>query len=57
VRLVAYILPVTYGISGFQEVMLRGSTPPDWVFAGPALITIVTTVATSLLLRLQFRQR
>ncbi len=38
VQLVAYGLPVTYGISGLQEVMLRGNTPPDWMLAGPAII-------------------
>jgi ABC-type multidrug transport system permease subunit len=55
VQLIAYLLPVTYGISGFQEVMLRGSTPPDWMIAGPAIIAIATTIATGLVLRLQFR--
>ena len=57
VRFVAYILPVTYGISGFQEVMLRGSTPPDWIIIGPATIALTTTIVTSLALRLQFRRR
>ncbi len=29
VRLVSYLLPVTYGIIGLQEVMLRGVPPPQ----------------------------
>ena len=57
VQLVAYGLPVTYGISGLQEVMLRGNTPPDWMLAGPAIIAAMTTVATSLVLRHQFRRQ
>lgn len=57
VQFVAYLLPVTYGISGLQEVMLRGNTSPDWTIIGPAVIALVTTVATSLILRLQFRRQ
>ncbi len=57
VQLVAYILPVTYGISGLQEVMLRGNTSPDWTIIGPAAIALVTTTAASLILSLQFRRQ
>lgn len=57
VQLVAYILPVTYGISGLQEVMLRGVTPSDWMILGPAIIAVVTTAAASLILHHQFRRQ
>ena len=57
VQVVAYILPVSYGITGLQEVMLRGADPPTWIIAGPAAIALITTIAASLILRLQFRQR
>lgn len=57
VQVVAYILPVSYGISGLQEVMLRGTNPASWMIAGPAAIAVATTTAASLVLHLQFRQR
>ncbi|MEZ4569488.1 MAG: ABC transporter permease [Thermomicrobiales bacterium] len=57
VQVVAYILPVTYGISGLQEVMLRGVDAPTWTIVGPAAIAIGTTTVASLFLHFQFRQR
>lgn len=57
VQIVSYILPVTYGISGLQEVMLRGETPPDWALAGPAAIALATTVLAAIAFSLQFRRR
>jgi len=57
VQIVSYILPVTYGITGLQEVMLRGEAPPDWVLAGPAAIAIATTFLAAIAFSLQFRRR
>jgi ABC-2 type transport system permease protein len=57
IRAVSYLLPVTYGIEGLQEVMLRGASPEPWLFAGPAAIALVTTLIASLALQLQFRRR
>jgi ABC-type multidrug transport system permease subunit len=57
VQLVAYILPVTYGISGLQEVMLRGVEPPLWTITGPAAIAVLTTLAASIAFSFQFRRR
>jgi ABC-2 type transport system permease protein len=57
IRAVSYLLPVTYGIEGLQEVMLRGASPEPWLIAGPAVIALVTTLIASLALQLQFRRR
>ncbi len=57
VQIVSYMLPVTYGIGGLQEVMLRGIDPPLWTVAGPAAIAVFTTVAASIAFRFQFRRR
>ena len=44
VRGVAYILPVTHGVTGFQNIMLRGWLPSDqtiWWLSGIALVCFV----------------
>jgi ABC-2 type transport system permease protein len=44
VRGVAYILPVTHGVTGFQNIMLRGRLPSDqtiWWLSGIALVCFV----------------
>jgi ABC-2 type transport system permease protein len=57
IRVVSYLLPVTYGIEGLQEVMLRGASPAPWLVGGPAAIALLTTVIAGLALQLQFRRR
>lgn len=34
VKVISWLLPVTYGINSFQEVMLRGNKPDLWMLAG-----------------------
>jgi ABC-2 type transport system permease protein len=39
IKAIAYLLPVTYGISGLQDIMLRGRTPdPETLYGLGALV-------------------
>ena len=40
VRIVSWLLPVTYGIASFQDVMLRGLPPDDSVVIGLSLLVV-----------------
>ncbi|MEO8570091.1 MAG: ABC transporter permease [Chloroflexota bacterium] len=44
VRIAAYALPATNGISLLQDIMLRGGTTENWQFGVLALIAVVTLV-------------
>jgi len=46
VRAIAYMLPVTHGITLAQDIMLRGGTTQPWHYAALVLIAVVAlTVA------------
>jgi ABC-2 type transport system permease protein len=51
VRIVAYLLPVTHGISLLQDLMLRGGTTQGWQYATLLLIALVTLTVAWLGLR------
>ena len=55
VRALAYLLPVTHGISLLQDLMLRGSTTHLWQVGALVAIAAVTLVAAWLLLRRNMR--
>ncbi len=40
VRIISWLLPVTYGIASFQDVMLRGLAPDTWVVVGLAALVV-----------------
>jgi len=40
VRIISWLLPVTYGIASFQDVMLRGLAPDVWVVVGLAALVV-----------------
>lgn len=51
VRILAYMLPVTHGISLLQDIMLRGGTAQIWGYATLAVIALVTLTVAWLGLR------
>lgn len=52
VRLVSYVLPVTFGISAMQDIMLRGRTPEALDLIGlVVLVAVYGCLATGLLRR------
>ena len=55
VKVISWLLPVTYGIEAFQDVMLRGEAPNRAVVIGAAAITVgygtIAVVALRRLLR------
>jgi ABC-2 type transport system permease protein len=55
VRALAYLLPVTHGITLLQDLMLRGSTNATWEIGALALIALVTIVAAWLMMRRSMR--
>ena len=55
VRVLSYSLPVTYAITSFQDIMLRGQFPVDWHLLALAALTMVFTFAAWLIYRRQFR--
>ncbi len=56
VRVVSYLLPVTYGIRGLQSVMLRGEQPPLYVVTALAAMAIFLFVLSTTIFRHQFRR-
>lgn len=57
VRVVSYLLPVTYGIQSLQLVMLRGELPQNWQLLGLGGIALVTVLASLTFFQSAFRQR
>ncbi|HKP52381.1 MAG TPA: ABC transporter permease [Chloroflexia bacterium] len=56
VRAVSYALPVTYGISLFQDVMLRGVTPDTMMLLWLLVLGVGFALVSYLLFRRQFRR-
>ena len=56
VRVVSYALPVTYGISALQAVMLRGEQPELWLLGALAAIAAVLFLISTQLFRRQFKR-
>lgn len=57
VWVVSYALPVTYGITALQEVMLRGELPPTWALAALGSMAILFLFLSGEIFRRLFRQR
>lgn len=57
VRVVSYVLPVTYGIQALQHVMLRGQDPPLLDVAGLAGIAVIATVIAAISFQRAFQRR
>jgi ABC-2 type transport system permease protein len=55
VRSVAYLLPVTHGITLLQDLLLRGTTNSTWEIGALGLIALATLVSAWLLLRRAMR--
>lgn len=56
VRVISYLLPVTYGIKALQAVMLRGEQPPLWTLGALAAMAVILFTISTLLFRRQFRR-
>lgn len=56
VRPVGWVIPLTYGIQSFQELMLRGQSPGQTTWAALAAIAVVTFVVVQVVWRQQFRR-
>lgn len=56
IQVVAYVLPVTHGITLLQDLMLRGEIGESWQIAVLAIEGLVLFVITTLLLRRQLRR-
>ena len=57
VRGVGYVLPVTHGVRGFQDIMLRGYAPGDQTLAWLGGIALVCFVLAWVLWRRNLRRR
>ena len=53
---VSYSIPMTHGVAGFQNLMLRGIPPAPLTWVGLAIIAIVTFVLVLVLTRRQFKK-
>ncbi|MEO8286783.1 MAG: ABC transporter permease [Chloroflexota bacterium] len=56
IRSVSYSLPVTYGISSLQVIMLRGGTPAWWLLLGLAGLGVFFLLISYILFSRQFRR-
>lgn len=56
VRAVSYSLPVTYGISALQVIMLRGGVPQWWILAGLAGLGVALALLSFWLFSREFRK-
>jgi ABC-2 type transport system permease protein len=54
VRAVSYSLPVTYGISALQVIMLRGGVPQWWIVAGLAALGVAFALLSFVLFNREF---
>jgi len=52
---VAYSIPMTHGLAGFQNLMLRGIPPTPWTWLGLALISVVSFILVVVITRRQLR--
>ncbi len=52
---VSYSLPVTYGVAGFQRIMLAARPPEQWHLLALAGLTVVLMLLAWLIYRRQFR--
>jgi ABC-2 type transport system permease protein len=53
---VAYSIPMTHGLAGFQNLMLRGITPEPGVWLGLTLIAVLSFVLVVVITRRQLRR-
>lgn len=53
---VALSIPMTHGLAGFQNLMLRGIPPAPWTWGGLTLISVVTFALVVLITRRQLRR-
>jgi ABC-2 type transport system permease protein len=53
---VAYSIPMTHGLAGFQNLMLRGLSPNLWTWLGLGLIGLITFALVILITRRQMER-
>lgn len=53
---IGLVLPMTYGVTGFKDIMLRGNLPDVWTWAGLGVIALVSFGAVAFLTRQAFRR-
>jgi ABC-2 type transport system permease protein len=53
---VSYILPMTHGVAGLQNVMLRGLAPTSWTWLALTLIAVATFALVLVLFQRQLRK-
>ncbi len=51
-----YAIPLTHGILGFQDILLKGETPPWWNWFALAAIALVMYLITQVLFRRQLNR-
>lgn len=56
VRPVGYVLPLTHGLSSFQNIMLRGTAPSLLAWGALSAISVVAALLVGLVWRRQFRR-
>ena len=56
-RTLAKILPVTHGITGFQQILLLNQPPPASTYLWLLAVAVVTFVLSWIIFRRQFQQR
>ena len=56
IRPIGLLIPLTFGIESFQDIMLRGRAPSELVWIALGAIALVTFVLVQLIWRRQFRQ-
>lgn len=56
IRIVGYIIPLTHGVIGFQDIMLRGIAPGDLQWLSLGIIALVTFLLVALITNRQFNQ-
>ncbi len=56
IRVLSYMLPVTYGISSLQAIMLRGGTPDPMLLAALALLGLFFGLLSFILFSREFRR-
>mgnify|MGYP001267613316 CR=1 FL=1 len=55
VRPLSYALPVTYGVQGLQDLMLRGAVPAQWIMLALGGIALLAALAATWTFRRGFR--
>ena len=54
--IIAFLIPMSYAVYGFQSLMLVGTSPEPFIWIGLAVVTILAYGLTSIILRRQYRK-